>query len=461
MRKQTPPQQLPPHRAFHVTRRQLAFWYTGVTTVILLLSGLIIYRLIVHARWLSLEKEMQSLATFIEHHIEPILTQAGQIDANAPSQFPELCFYPQGCVDSVINRSQTSRISESIYSDLQEEVCIRLVDPANQTVAWLQLPGSSEFCHNPQTWQALKDSDGHYFHKQVYPLHTPSHSLWGTLHIVRSLNDLDLFMLRVEIALGMVIIGAIGLGGLASWQLAKLAMRPVHDSYQQMEQFTADAAHELRSPLAALRAIVQAAMRSDNLSSQEIQEMLKILNRQSQRLSTLVQDLLMFSEIEQPSKQLRVEVCCLNAMLGELIDEFMVMAISAEIDLSYQIQPPCPDATQVLGQPQQLHRAVANLISNALNYTPTGGQVRLLLTTEAAQAVIRVQDTGVGIAPEEQSRIFDRFYRIAPDRSARHGGSGLGLAITQAIVQAHQGRLTVHSQVGQGSEFILYLPLWK
>lgn len=452
----------PRHRAFFVTRWQLAFWYTIATTLILLLAGLVVYRLIVHARWLRLEREMQSLATLLEHRVEPFLPQAGEIDKSAQTQIPELCFYPESCTadiaDSATSQLPTARISELVYTDLQDGVCIRLVDPANRPVAWVQLRDSPDFCQNPQIWERRKDSSGHYFHKRVYPLRTLSHEDWGTIHILRSLNDLDLYMLRIEIALVGVIVIAIGLAGLASWQLAKLSMRPVHYAYQQMEQFTADAAHELRSPLAALRAIVQSALRSEDLTVQEMQETLQILNRQSLRLSSLVQDLLMFSEIEQPVSQSPRQPCCLNQILTELLDEFMAMAMAAEIHLSGQLPV---EALQVWGHPEQLHRAIANLISNALNYTPAGGRVTVTLTSEAARALIQVQDTGIGIAPEDQKRIFDRFYRVASDRASRPAGSGLGLAIAQAIVQSHQGQLTVQSRIQQGSQFTISLPLLK
>jgi signal transduction histidine kinase len=452
----TPPFSLSPRRhAFQRTRQQLALWYTGVTTLILVISGVTIYGLIVHARWLSLEKEMQMLASLVENQLEPLLIEAGQLDQTAQSRFPELCLYSTGCAAVATRPSTSNRLSSLLYLNQSAEVCIRLVDQTNRPVAWLRL-STNVACQNPQIWQQLRDADGHYYHRLVYPLHTPSQKDWGTLQILKSLNAFDIYMLWVELALVGVIGTAIVAAGFASWQLAELAMQPVQSSYQQMEQFTADAAHELRSPLASLRAIVQTALRSQSLTPQEMQETLQILNRQSQRLSSLVQDLLMFSQIGQASPT-SYQICCLNQILTEITDEFMAMAMAEQIKLIYQ--PQVAYSVHVLGNSGQLHRAIANLISNGLNYTPAGGEVVVTLAIEASHALVQVQDTGIGIAPPDQARIFDRFYRVAQDRACRSGGSGLGLAIAQTIIQAHQGSLTVQSQLGQGSRFTIRLPL--
>ncbi|MFM7426412.1 MAG: two-component system sensor histidine kinase RppB [Elainella sp.] len=444
----------PRQQTFHRTRQRLALWYTGVTTLILVTAGLIIYSLIAHARWLSLEKEMQTLAILIENQVEPVLSETGQLNQIAQQRLPELCLYLTGC-RPLMQQANPSQLGNLLYLNQSSEVCVRLVDQADRPVAWLRLSPERP-CQDPQLWERLQDSEGHYYHRLSYALHTPSQTDWGTLQILKSLNELDIYMLWIELALVGVISAAIVTAGFASWQLAKLAMQPVQSSYQQMEQFTADAAHELRSPLASLRAIVQTAMRSPSLTPQEIQETLQILNRQSQRLNSLVQDLLMFSQIGQALPQTAQQLCCLNQILPDLTDEFMAMAMAAQIKLTCQIQVA---PLYVLGNPDQLHRAVANLISNGLNYTPAGGEVAIILEANAGYALIQVQDTGIGMAPQDQTRIFDRFYRVAQDRFYRSGGSGLGLAIAQSIVQTHQGSLTVQSQLGQGSRFTITLPL--
>ncbi|TAG88987.1 MAG: two-component sensor histidine kinase, partial [Oscillatoriales cyanobacterium] len=116
-------------------------------------------------------------------------------------------------------------------------------------------------------------------------------------------------------------------------------------------------------------------------------------------------------------------------------------------------------ATMILGDEVQLYRMVTNLITNAIHYTPPGGLIFAILDRTDKEALIQVQDTGVGIAPAEQTRIFDRFYRVQSDRSRATGGAGLGLSIASAIVVAHQGSIQVESELGKGSTFTIRLPL--
>lgn len=452
----------PPNNLFKATQRSLAFWYAGITTLILIIPSLIVARLIHHAGWINLEKEMQALASVIEAQIEPLLTSPGQINDNAQKQMPELCFYPDQCSQPIVlppPQETTSFISKLIYLNQWKKTCIQLVNLDNRPVAWLQLPDSPKYCQDPDFWRRNISPEGTYYHQIDYPLLASSRSPWGTLQIARSIDPLDTFLFWTEIALVVIALMTIGMVGYASWWLAKLAMQPVYLSYQHIEQFTADAAHELRSPLSALRAIVQTALRSESLSPQEIQETLQILDRQSQRLSNLVQDLLLFSQIDQSSKELEFRLCCLNEIIEDLINELMAIAVDYDIIFTYHFQ--VSDAVNITGNAEQLRRAIANLIDNALNYTPENGQVTIVLTIDSNHAIIHVKDTGIGITPEEQERIFDRFYRINQARSSRQGGSGLGLAITQAIVHRHHGSLTVESRLGQGSAFTLRFPLAK
>ena len=111
-----------------------------------------------------------------------------------------------------------------------------------------------------------------------------------------------------------------------------------------------------------------------------------------------------------------------------------------------------------MGDRQQLYRLITNLVTNAIQYTPTGGKVTLIITGDRDDVIISIRDTGIGIPKKELKRIFDRFYRVDKARSRSKGGSGLGLAIAKAIALAHNGSLEVHSNVGKGSNFIIKLP---
>ena len=152
-----------------------------------------------------------------------------------------------------------------------------------------------------------------------------------------------------------------------------------------------------------------------------------------------------------------LHVTKVNDIVNDLVEEFEDLAGAADVTLTSLIQVLSP--LSVVGDEEQLYRLVSNLIINAIQYTPAGGQVTVVLSRSDDRALIEIQDTGIGIAPEEQRRIFDRFYRVNSDRSRNTGGSGLGLAIAKAIVQAHQGSIQVQSVLGKGSTFAVRLPL--
>lgn len=234
-------------------------------------------------------------------------------------------------------------------------------------------------------------------------------------------------------------------------------MQPVYQSYRQIQQFTSDAAHELRTPIAAIQATVESVRRVDQLSELEAQDILRTVERQNQRLSGLVQDLLLLSRMDQQISAVKHHPVCLNDLIGDLVEELAALAISAEVKLTTDIRVHQP--VSVTGNEEQLYRLVANLITNAIQYTPSGGIVRVILERSDYQALIHVQDTGIGIAPEDQSQIFDRFYRVNSDRSRSTGGAGLGLAIALAIAQIHHGSLQVQSKLSEGATFTIRLPL--
>ena len=141
-------------------------------------------------------------------------------------------------------------------------------------------------------------------------------------------------------------------------------------------------------------------------------------------------------------------------MVSDLIEEFLELAEEADIQLSSHMPQ---SSIYVMCNESQLYRLISNLMANAIQYTPASGGVDVHLSVRDRVAYLKVIDNGIGIAPEEQDRIFDRFYRVRRDRSRQTGGNGLGLAIAQAIAQAHNGQLNVESQLENGSIFTLQL----
>jgi signal transduction histidine kinase len=152
------------------------------------------------------------------------------------------------------------------------------------------------------------------------------------------------------------------------------------------------------------------------------------------------------------------QACCLNILIDDLVEEFSALASVSSLKLSSCILT--DELLYVMGDEDQLLRLFSNLIANAIQYTPAGGNINLILKRHKNYAIVEVQDTGIGIALNEQRLIFDRFYRVNSDRSRRSGGAGLGLAIAQVITQAHGGSIRLKSQLGKGSSFQVRLPLF-
>ncbi|GAB4212005.1 MAG: HAMP domain-containing sensor histidine kinase [Synechococcales cyanobacterium] len=255
-----------------------------------------------------------------------------------------------------------------------------------------------------------------------------------------------------DLSLGTM--GMVAAVGSVGWLLSGLAMAPMRDSYQRLKQFTADASHELRSPIASMQTQVQAVLQDPALDAED-QRLWQGIERQSQRLGQLVEDLLFLARQDNgvlPSKQ-----CCpVDAVLIAAIEEQQPLATQRGLTLRFDIGDGDP-LFNVDGDYNQLLRLFTNLIANAIQYTPEGGEVHVYLEHHAKGLQIQVRDTGIGIPESALPHVFDRFYRVDPAR--RHaGGSGLGLAIAQSIVRQHQGDIRVQSLPNQGTTFTVSLP---
>ncbi|MFN6560483.1 MAG: two-component system sensor histidine kinase RppB [Nostoc sp. ChiSLP01] len=447
-------------RLFSKTRWQLATWYAVVMALILSLCGFVIYEVIIDAYVVSINRELESVAGTLHDVIEPSLKQPGLTEPVFQKVLPNICLVQSSCsTQNILSKSQSIHREHGIFSPVykDKQYYIRFLDVSGRLIAVAgfqedELPPTVL----PQVWQTLKDLQGNRYSQKSLVLHTQDNRDWGYIQVGRSLNDLDsrLAALKLILALGLPI--TVLLVGGSSWWLAGLAMRPIDRSYKQMQQFTSDASHELRTPLAAINATVETLFDMEYLP-QEARDILASIQRQNYRLAELVQDMLLLSRLEQHTLATQQVHCCLNILINDLIEEFSALAAAASLQITSLVL--YKELLYVMGDEDQLLRVLSNLIANAIQYTPAGGYVTIILKRSNGHAVIEVQDTGIGIASHEQKRIFDRFYRVDSDRSRSTGGSGLGLAIAQAIVQAHRGSIQVQSQVGKGSTFIVQLPL--
>ena len=438
------------NKLFNLTRIRLALSYAMVMGLILSLCGFGVYKAVSHAHWVTLDQEVESVAGTLHDSIELKLKQPGRLETVIQELLPNICVVGDRCIQEESNpkRHTLSAINQGYYY-------VRFFDNSGRLIAIAgSYPEGLSSVLNKKLWQTLKDSRGKSYHQISFVLHTQDNRNWGYIQVGRSLEDFNSYLDAVKLILALGLPLAMALVAVASWWLAGLAMQPIYQSYRQIQQFTADAAHELRTPLAAAQATVESAILMPHLDEAEVRDILQTLQRQNLRLITLVSDLLLLARLD---KQLTLRhECCLNEIVSDLIEEFAAMAYSAKVTLTSSIRVHEP--INIVSNCDQLYRLISNLIVNAIQYTPTGGKVIVILDRSDNYAVIRVEDTGIGIAQQEIPRIFDRFYRVNSDRSRSSGGSGLGLAIAFAIVQANQGNFNVQSELGKGSTFTVQLP---
>lgn len=225
--------------------------------------------------------------------------------------------------------------------------------------------------------------------------------------------------------------------------------------------FVANVSHEIRTPLTVLSGFVE-TLQTLPLDEQERGRYLDLMAVQSQRMQDLVADLLTLSQLEGSSPPGMNQQVLLPELMSQIeSDARALSSLMAGLDAAQTqeiIFDPSPDWA-FLGSRSELQSAVSNLVSNAVRYTPLGGKIHARWWRQFDHCIFAVTDTGPGIAPEHLPRLSERFYRVDRSRSRETGGTGLGLAIAKHVAQRHGGELRIESQVGQGSTFMLVLPL--
>jgi signal transduction histidine kinase len=225
----------------------------------------------------------------------------------------------------------------------------------------------------------------------------------------------------------------------------------VEETVGTLRSFVADAAHELHTPLTALKANIELARGEENSSTRT--RYLARAQVQGQRLETLVQSLLDLSRIEASEPKNDVERLDFARLVRELGEQFASRA--EQTDRAFVLNVP-DEAIYVIGREMQLRQVIINLLENALKFTPQNGLISVDLKPMEHQCSLSVSDTGIGIPLEDQSHLFERFHRGR--NASEYAGNGLGLAIVKAIITGHKGSVTIESQPGQGTQVHVTIP---
>jgi heavy metal sensor kinase len=224
-------------------------------------------------------------------------------------------------------------------------------------------------------------------------------------------------------------------------------------SFDEVKRFTADAAHELRTPLAALRTEAEVALRSPRSPDRDTRTLENLLE-EIERLTRLVSHLLFLSRQDAGSHMGHDQFVRLDDLVREVGDHMEIAAQGKDIKLVVNFQDSC----EVIGDADRLRQLFFNLLDNAIKYTPPGGSVTVQGRPTNGETRVTVADTGIGIPADHLPHVFDRFYRVDPSRSSETDGTGLGLSICRSIAEAHSARVEIESKVGRGTRVTLAIP---
>ncbi len=451
-------------------RLRLTLWYLSSLAVILLLFGLLLYAQVQRGLLAQVDTGLQLAAAQARANVA---TRNGDLAFQNPDSSPAL-------------------------ARLREDIAIRLLSE-NGTV-WDSLSRAAEAPVRAPTpgYASYTDGDDSW---RVYNEHLdlPGMSAGGWLQVTQALESMEqtLFLLRLQLLWGVPL--ALLLAGAGGYFIASRALLPIdritrtaqginasdlsrridytgppdelgrlaatfdemlnrlQSSFDRERRFTADAAHELRTPLTALKGAIGVTL-SQPRGPAEYSDSLQEMEGQVDRLIRLSHDLLFMARLDQGKVQRREDPIALDDLLTAVVDQVRPLAEAKSITLLGSDA----QGLTVTGDMDLMIRLFLNLLDNAIKFTPAGGRVSMEAERSNTEVTIAIRDTGPGIPTEHRAHLFERFYRVGGDRSRPdgQGGAGLGLAIAYEIARAHGGTLRVHSTLGEGTAFLLTLPLF-
>lgn len=421
---------------FNQSRRNLARWFTLSMGSILVLFAGVIYQIEVQDKRETLDRLLLDKARIMAASVHYDVRQN----------------------QTVVDLTNVPLLGSGSHPLAEDLIYVRWYNAQERLVRFFGVVPANQL-NTPPGYQTIQPTDPllqhHLWLRQItLPVEGRTGTL-GYLQVATPLSETHSSLRQLQLVLTLAVPIALGLIGLTGWVLSGIAMQPIRRSYQQLQRFTADASHELRSPLSAILTNAQVGLMLAANNSQ-FQPPLENIVDSAKSMGALVNNLLLLARHQGRLTPESLKLLTLNPFLAEIVAQFRSLAEAQGIHLTHE---QLGLAIQVWADPDLLKQVFENLLSNACKYTSAGGSVLLRLVPHPGWAVVQVIDTGMGIPEADLPYIFDRFYRVDTARSLDSGGFGLGLAIAQQIVQVHRGYIHVKSVVGQGSTFQVELPL--
>lgn len=433
---------------FQASRRRLAIWYTAVTAVLILLFATGFY---LYVRNTLIERVDDTL-----NHVVEVLKRSLVIEqVSTPGAF-----------SSHLQINLEASFHDNADALEEDHIDLEWFNPTGELL-WSTFPSPINFPLHPRRMgETVQLPEGQLL-RQVTERIEFGNQVLGYLRVSHPWFEVTKPIRQLIVDLSLGTIGIIISVAAIGWFLSGLAMEPVQASYQRLKQFTADASHELRNPIAAIQTNVQVALAEPNPNPEVYRQQLQIIERLTRRLGRLVDDLLFLARQDSGMVKLDWMEVPLDALLMEVIEEQQALASEKGLSLSLNCLESETSASEsaftLWGDWNQLVRLFTNLVSNAVQYTPPGGKiiVELQVVHPNRELQVKIKDTGVGIPEDALPHVFERFYRVDPARShsTTITGSGLGLAIASAIVENHQGNIHIESQLHRGTTVTVTLPV--
>jgi two-component system OmpR family sensor kinase len=475
-------------------RVKLTLYYLAILTAVLLLFGSSIYAYLSRSLQMTIDESLGYQLKRIEHN----LAVSSGTEINDPSvlssEYDEHLLQLSPHLIQIID--DQGRVTDETVSPRRAHLEVdieklRMLEVGKNYYETVRMPDGNDLRVATRRIKDQADVGGYY------------------IRLGQPLETLDAARWRLLIILGIAMPVALLLGSYGGLLLANQALRPVdritraaeqistgdltervpmsakmdeigrlvvtfnqmisrlQAAFERQKQFTSDASHEMRTPLAVMRGDIEIALRRER-SADEYKRVLTSNLEEIIRLSRLVEDLLMLARADSGRVELRHEPVDLNKLCQQMVEYISPLAQQKGQDIFYyHLNGKVRETTtvdsgeiKISGDMQRIKQLLLNLLDNAIKYTDFGGKVSLELKTEDKCAVITVADTGRGICPEDLPHIFERFFRkskTTSDRSAT--GFGLGLSIVKWIVDSHSGKITAQSEVGRGTTFTVKFPL--